>query len=55
MTTATRRPTVTVGFDDTPEAHAAVHWAAAEAKARGAVLRIVTAWDPSPVTPWNLA
>jgi nucleotide-binding universal stress UspA family protein len=46
--------TVVVGFDDSPQSHAALHWAAAEAKSRGAHLRIVNAWDPSPVTPWNI-
>ncbi|MFL6099419.1 MAG: universal stress protein [Actinomycetales bacterium] len=46
--------TIVVGFDDSPHSHAALHWAAAEAKSRGARLRIVNAWDPSPVTPWNL-
>lgn len=54
MTTDSNRPTVVVGFDDSPESQAALHWAATEAKARGALLRVVTAWDPSPVTPWNL-
>lgn len=53
--TQTPRPsTIVIGFDDTAESHAALHWAAAEAKSRGARLRVVTAWDPSPVTPWNL-
>jgi len=46
-------PTITVGVDGTSAALAALRWAAAEASSRGARLRIVTAWDPSPVTPWN--
>jgi nucleotide-binding universal stress UspA family protein len=49
----TPRPMIAVGFDDTPEAYAAVHWAAHEATIRGARLRIVSAWDPTPVTPWT--
>jgi nucleotide-binding universal stress UspA family protein len=48
------RPTITVGYDDSGTAQAAIRWAAAEARAQGAVLRVVTAWDPSPITPWNL-
>jgi nucleotide-binding universal stress UspA family protein len=52
MTTA--RPMIAVGFDDTREAYAAVHWAANEATLRGARLRIVSAWDPTPVTPWTV-
>jgi nucleotide-binding universal stress UspA family protein len=31
-----------------------VRWAAAEAVARDGRLRIVTAWDPSPINPWSL-
>lgn len=54
MSTDPVRPTIVAGFDGTPQSHAAIHWAAAEAKSRGALLRIVTAWDPSPVTSWNL-
>jgi nucleotide-binding universal stress UspA family protein len=54
MDMRTGRETIVVGFDQSPESHAAVHWGAAEAKVRGAQLRIVTAWDPRPVTPWNL-
>jgi nucleotide-binding universal stress UspA family protein len=50
----TPRLTIAVGFDDTPEAQSAVHWAATEATVRGALLRIVSAWDPSPVTPWSV-
>jgi nucleotide-binding universal stress UspA family protein len=54
-TTDPARPgSIVVGFDDSPQSHAALHWAAAEAKSRGARLRIVNAWDPSPITPWNL-
>lgn len=47
-------PTITVGYDTSEPAQAAIRWAAAEAKAQDAVLRVVTAWDPSPITPWNL-
>jgi nucleotide-binding universal stress UspA family protein len=54
MSTEPVRPTIVVGFDGTPQGHAALHWAAAEAKSEGARLRIVIAWDPSPLTPWNL-
>ena len=54
MTSDTTRHTIVSGFDDSPESHAALHWAAAEAKARDAVLRIVTVWDSSPAMPWTL-
>jgi nucleotide-binding universal stress UspA family protein len=53
-TTPDPRPLVTVGFDGSDTADAAVRWAAAEAVARGGRLRIVTAWDPSPINPWSL-
>jgi nucleotide-binding universal stress UspA family protein len=45
---------VTVGYDGSETAAAAVRWAAAEAVARRGRLRIVTAWDPSPISPWSL-
>jgi nucleotide-binding universal stress UspA family protein len=54
MSTEPVRQTIVAGFDDTPQSHSAIHWAAGEAKSRGALLRIITAWDPSPVTSWNL-
>jgi nucleotide-binding universal stress UspA family protein len=47
-------PTITVGFDDSEPARAAIRWAAAQARAQDAILRVVTAWDPSPITPWNV-
>lgn len=45
---------VTVGYDGTEASHTAVLWAAREAAARGASLRVVTAWEPGPLTPWSL-
>jgi len=38
MSTDPVRPTIVAGFDGTPQSHAAIHWAAAEAKSRGALL-----------------
>lgn len=56
MTTqaGTVRPTITVGYDNSATARVAVSWAAAEARARGTGLRVVTVWNPSPIAPWSL-
>ena len=51
---STSRSLVTVGYDGSDTSRTAVLWAAREAAARAAALRIVTAWDPSPITPWSL-
>jgi nucleotide-binding universal stress UspA family protein len=40
-----------VGVDDSPGAHAAFRWAAAEARRRGARLVVIHAWDTAPITP----
>ena len=48
------RSVVTIGYDDSATSRAALVWAAHEAMARAATLRIVTAWDPSPIAPWSL-
>lgn len=40
-------PLVVVGVDGSPEAEAALMFAAEEARLRGGVLRIVCAWEPS--------
>jgi hypothetical protein len=53
-TPRTSHPVVTVGYDESATSRAAVMWAAQEAVARAGALRIVTAWDPSPITPWGL-
>jgi nucleotide-binding universal stress UspA family protein len=53
-TPKTSHTLVTVGYDESATSRAAVMWAAQEAVARAAALRIVTAWDPSPITPWGL-
>jgi nucleotide-binding universal stress UspA family protein len=36
---------IVVGFDDSPSARRALHWAADEARLRGALLDVVRAWD----------
>jgi nucleotide-binding universal stress UspA family protein len=45
---ALRSPLVVVGVDGSRESEAALRFAAEEAKLRGALLRIVCAWEPSP-------
>jgi nucleotide-binding universal stress UspA family protein len=42
------RPHVLVGVDESGAVLAALRWAAAEARLRGAVLHVVHAWDPIP-------
>jgi nucleotide-binding universal stress UspA family protein len=54
ITSETSKPIVTVGYDGSATSRTAVLWAASEAAQRDARLRIVTAWDPSPITPWSL-
>lgn len=44
MTASSNPPTVVVGVDGSPQALAALRWAAQYAQASGAALRAVTAW-----------
>jgi nucleotide-binding universal stress UspA family protein len=44
---------IVVGYDDTPPARAALHWAASEAAATGAT--VIVAYAFSPVLEWVLA
>ena len=43
-----RTPTIVVGVDPSPASHAAVRWAAQEARLRGARLLLVHAYSPMP-------
>src|SRR5579859_5112001 len=38
--------TIVAGYDGSPDSGNAVHWAAAEARARDATLIVCSAWDP---------
>ena len=44
---------VVVGYDGSPTSEAAVRWATNEVGRQHAVLRLVTAWDPEPLSPWS--
>ncbi len=39
------RPSIVVGFDSSRGSSAALHWALDEARRRGALLRVVAAWE----------
>ena len=54
MNPSTAGSRITVGYDGSEASRAAVLWAALEAASRGGLLRIVTAWEPGPITPWSL-
>lgn len=53
-TTNAERQQITVGFDGTRSAVAALEWATLEATARGASIQVVVACQPGPATPWSL-
>jgi nucleotide-binding universal stress UspA family protein len=48
------RPTVLVGYDGSKPAEAALRWAVQEASRRQAVLRVLTAYDPYPLSGWSV-
>lgn len=48
-----RRFRIAVGYDGSTLAARAVRWAADEARRTGGVLTVVSAWDPTVVSPWQ--
>jgi nucleotide-binding universal stress UspA family protein len=49
-----KRQRITVGYDGSPSARAALVWATAEASADGSALEVVIACPAGPATPWSL-
>jgi nucleotide-binding universal stress UspA family protein len=54
MSRVEKHPNITVGYDGSASARAALLWAVMEAEARGSALHVVIASQLGPITPWSL-